>query len=49
MERIPDIILALIDQMPWIALMYSVHRVYENKPKHTVLSLADKFSLESDR
>ena len=49
MERIPDIILALISQMPWIAVIYSVHKVYENKPKHTTLSFADKFILESDR
>ena len=49
MERIPDIILALIGQMPCIAFMYAVHKVYENRPKHTAISYKDEFTLESDR
>ena len=49
MDRIPDIILALIDKIPWFAVVYSVHKVYENKPKHTSMSFADKFTLVSDR
>lgn len=49
MERIPDIILALITQIPWFAMMYTVHKVYANKPKDTSISIPDKFTIESHR
>lgn len=49
LDRICDIIMTLITQMPWIAVMYSVHKVYKNKPKHTSINLADKLSIQSDR
>ncbi len=48
-DRIFDIIMALIAQMPWIAVMYSVHKVYKNKPRHTSISYEDKLSIQSDR
>lgn len=34
MERIFDIIMALIDQIPWFASVYIVYKVYSNKPKN---------------
>lgn len=49
MERIPDIILALIDQIPWFAIVYTVHKIYTNKPKKTSISIPDKFTITSER
>lgn len=49
MERIPDIILALIDQVPWFAIVCIVYKVYANKPKKTSISIPDKFTITSER
>lgn len=48
MDRIPDIILALIGQTPWFALIYIVRKVYNNKPKHTSISIPNKITIESE-
>ena len=49
MERIPEIILALIEQTPWFAIMYVVNKAYQNKPKHMLMKYSDILSLETDR
>lgn len=49
MVEICDIIMALINQFPWIASMYIVYKVYENKPKHTEISIPDRLTIISER
>ena len=49
MSRIPEIILALIEQIPCFVVMYITNKVYKNKPKHVSMKYSDKFSLETDR
>ncbi len=49
MDKIADIILSIIDQFPWISLMYVCNKVYQNKPKHTVIDIPNKISIKSDR
>ena len=49
MDRIADIILSIIDQFPWISLMYICNKVYKNKPKHTIINVSNRISIESDR
>ncbi len=49
MTEILDIIMALIGQVPWFAIMYIVHKVYSNKPKHTSISIPDKVTITSER
>lgn len=49
MERIPDIILALIAQTPWFVIGYIVYKAYSNKPKRTSISIPDKLTLTSER
>ena len=49
MSRIADIVLVIIEQTPWIATMFICNTVYRNKPKHTVINIMNKISIESDR
>lgn len=49
MTGILDIIMALIGQTPWFAIMYIVYKVYSNKPKHTSISIPGKVTIMSDR
>lgn len=49
MSRIADIVLAIIEQTPWIETMFICNTVYRNKPKHTVINIMNKISIESDR
>ena len=49
MKEILDITMALIGQIPWFACMYIVYKVYENKPKHTYISIPDKVTITSER
>ncbi len=48
MTEILDIIMALIRQVPWFAMMYIVYKVYENKPKYTSISIPDKVTIISE-
>lgn len=43
MSRIADIVLAIIEQTPWIATMFICNTVYRNKPKHTVINIMNKY------
>ena len=49
MQGVLDIVMALIGQTPWFAVMYIVHKVYKNKPKHTSISIPDKVIITSER
>lgn len=49
MGRIPDIITALIAQVPWFTIGYIVYKVYSNKPKRTSISIPDKVTIISER
>lgn len=49
MTEFLNIIMALIGQVPWFASMYIVYKVYENKPKHTSISIPDKVTIISER
>lgn len=48
-DRIFDIIMAIIAQIPCIAVMYSAYKVYESKLKHTNINYLDKLSIQLDR
>ena len=49
MSEIPNIILALIGQTPWFVIGHVVYKVYNNKPKHTSISILDKVTITSER
>lgn len=49
MAGILDIIMALIEQIPWFAICYIVYKVYSNKPKKTSVSIPDKVTIISER
>ncbi len=49
MTEILNIIMALIEQVPCFASMYIIYKVYENKPKHTSISIPDKVTIISER
>lgn len=49
MAEFLNIIMALIEQAPWFASMYIIHKVYENKPKHTSIGIPDKVTIISER
>ncbi len=49
MQNFLDIILALIDKIPWFVMMYTVRAVCISKPKKTSIKFEDKFSVESER
>lgn len=49
MQEILDIIMALIEQVPWFVIAYIVYKVYNNKPKHTSISIPDKVTITSER
>ena len=49
MSRIADIVLAIIEQTPWIATIFICNTVYRNKPKYTVINIMNKISANSAR
>lgn len=49
MERFLDLLIALIEQIPWLAAIYIVHTVYDNKPKSTSIETPGKIRIESKR
>lgn|GEM_PF-4270206 len=49
MAEIHDIIMALIDQVPWFTIGYIVYKVYSNRPKRTSISIPDKITITSER
>lgn len=49
MQEIFDIIMALIEQIPWFAIVYIVYKVYSSKPKKTSISIPDKVTIISER
>ena len=44
-----DIIMALVDRVPWFVTAYIVYKAYENKPKLTSISIPDKVTIISER
>lgn len=49
MQEALDIIMALIEQIPWFSSLFIVCTVYKNKPKKTSISIADKVNIISER
>lgn len=49
MDKVFDIFMALIGQVPWFVSGYIVYKVYSNKPKHTSISISDKLTIVSER
>ena len=47
MQEIFDIIMALVDRVPWFVTAYIVYKAYENKPKLTSISIPDKVTIIS--
>lgn len=49
MQEVFNIIMALIDEVPWFSICYIVYKVYQNKPKYTSISIPDKITLVTER
>jgi len=49
MQEVLDIIMALIEQIPWFSSLFIVYTVYKNKPKKTSISISDKVNIISER
>lgn len=49
MVEIYNIVMALINQLPWLAAIYTVHEVYKSRPKRTSIKWSDQLSIESER
>ena len=49
MEAIYNVMILLIEQLPWISIMYTIHKTYENKFKHIEISLFNCFTLKADK
>lgn len=49
MQEFLDIIMALIEKVPWFTSIFIVYTVYANKPKKTSISISDKISITSER
>lgn len=49
MKELCDIIMALIEYIPWLVVAYSVHVVCKNKPSKMFISFMDKLKIETTK
>ena len=49
MDRILNIVMAIVEQTPWFVIGYTIHKVYSNKPKQTEIIVPDKITIISKR
>ena len=49
MAEVLDIIMALIEQTPWLCATFMVYKVCNSKSNKTLVGISDKFFIVSER